>query len=58
MMKLVKMIKINMPLGITAEDMHQMIDTPENPVDIRDLTPYTYPDVKGLQNCVTARCLR
>ena len=36
-------------LGITAEDMHGMIDTPENPIDKRDLTPYTFPDVKELK---------
>jgi N-acetyl sugar amidotransferase len=43
--------KFNMlrTLGITAEDMHGMIHTPENPVDIRDLTPYTFPDVKELK---------
>ena len=42
--------KFNMlrTLGITAEDMHRMISTPEDPVDIRDLTPYTFPDVKEL----------
>ena len=43
--------KFNMlrTLGITAEDMHGMIDTPENPIDKRDLTPYTFPDVKELK---------
>jgi len=43
--------KFNMlrTLGITAEDMHGMIDTPEDPVDKRDLIPYTYPDVKELK---------
>ena len=43
--------KFNMirTLGITAEDMHGMIDTPENPVDKRDLIPYTFPDVKALR---------
>lgn len=43
--------KFNMlrTLGITAEDMHGMIDSPENPVDKRDLTPYTFPDVKALK---------
>ena len=35
-------------LGITAEDMHDMIDSPEDPVDVRDLTPYTFPPVKDL----------
>lgn len=42
--------KFNMlrTLGITAEDMFQMINTPEDPVDIRDLTPYTFPDTKAL----------
>ncbi len=36
-------------LGITAEDMHGMIDTPEDPVDKRDLIPYTFPDSKELE---------
>ena len=35
-------------LGITAEDMHGMIDTPEDPIDKRDLLPYTFPPVKDL----------
>ena len=35
-------------LGITAEDMHGMIDSKKDPVDIRDLTPYTFPDIKEL----------
>ena len=30
-------------LGISAEDMHGMINTKENPVDKRDLIPYTFP---------------
>lgn len=43
--------KFNMlrTLGITAEDMHGMIHTNSDPVDIRDLTPYTFPDVKALK---------
>lgn len=43
--------KFNMlrTLGITAEDMHGMIDTPENPVDKRDLLPYTFPNVAELK---------
>lgn len=43
--------KFNMlrTLGITAEDMHGMIDSPEDPVDVRDLMPYTFPDVKALK---------
>ena len=36
-------------LGITAEDMHGMIDSPEDPVDKRDLIPYTFPDIKELE---------
>ncbi len=42
--------KFNMlrTLGITAEDMHGMIDSPENPFDKRDLLPYTFPPVKEL----------
>lgn len=44
--------KFNMlrTLGITAEDMHGMIHTQNDPVDIRDLTPYTFPDVKELKS--------
>ena len=43
--------KFNMlrTLGITAEDMHGMIDSPANPIDKRDLIPYTFPDVKELK---------
>ena len=36
-------------LGITAEDMYGMINTPENPIDKRDLKPYTYPPLKELK---------
>jgi N-acetyl sugar amidotransferase len=36
-------------LGITAEDMHGMIDSPEHPIDKRDLIPYTFPDVRDLK---------
>ena len=36
-------------LGITADDMYGMINTPENPVDRRDLLPYTYPALKQLK---------
>jgi len=35
-------------LGITAEDMHGMINTKENPIDKRDLIPYTFPNLKEL----------
>jgi N-acetyl sugar amidotransferase len=43
--------KFNMlrTLGITAEDMYGMVNTPENPIDRRDLIPYTFPDVKELR---------
>ena len=37
-------------LGITADDMHGMIDSEEDPVDKRDLIPYTYPSLEELQN--------
>ena len=42
--------KFNMlrTLGITAEDMHGMINSADNPVDIRDLLPYTFPSVEDL----------
>lgn len=42
--------KFNMlrTLGITAEDMYGMINKSEDPVDIRDLIPYTFPQVAEL----------
>ena len=42
-------------LGITAEDMHGMINSDEDPVDARDLIPYTYPDTAKLRDlgCVS-----
>ena len=36
-------------LGITAEDMHGMINKSDDPVDIRDLSPYTFPDIEELK---------
>lgn len=44
--------KFNMlrTLGITAEDMHGMISTVDDPVDARDLIPYTFPDIEDLRN--------
>ncbi len=36
-------------LGITADDMFGMINTPENPIDKRDLMPYTYPKLEDLK---------
>lgn len=36
-------------LGIAADDMWGMINSPENPVDKRDLIPYTYPALKDLK---------
>jgi hypothetical protein len=36
-------------LGITAEDMFSMLNSKDNPIDIRDLTPYTFPDVSALK---------
>lgn len=45
-------------LGITADDMWGMINTPENPVDKRELIPYTYPDLKDLKSIdYTSVCL-
>ena len=43
--------KFNMlrTLGITAEDMHGMINSEEDPIDIRDMTPYTFPEVSELE---------
>lgn len=36
-------------LGITADDMHGMIHTAEDPVDRRDLLPFTYPKLEDLK---------
>ncbi len=36
-------------LGITADDMWGMINTEEDPVDRRDLIPYTYPKLEALK---------
>lgn len=43
--------KFNMlrTLGITAEDMYGMISSDDDPIDIRDLAPYTYPDLAELR---------
>jgi N-acetyl sugar amidotransferase len=42
--------KFNMlrTLGITAQDMYQMLKVNNPSLDIRDLTPYTFPDTKEL----------
>jgi len=45
-------------LGISAADMHGMIDSPESPVDPRELLPYTYPSVAELRKLdCTSICL-
>ncbi len=36
-------------LGITADDMRGMIHTEEEPIDRRDLLPYTYPPLQELK---------
>ncbi len=36
-------------LGISADDMYGMINSPENPIDRRDLNPFTYPALKDLK---------
>ena len=36
-------------LGISADDMWGMINSPDKPVDKRDLIPYTYPTLKDLK---------
>ena len=36
-------------LGISAQDMHGMINKENDPIDIRDLSPYTYPNLKDLK---------
>jgi N-acetyl sugar amidotransferase len=36
-------------LGISADDMWGMINTPEEPIDKRDLHPYTYPKLADLK---------
>ena len=43
--------KFNMlrTLGITAEDMFNMINTAEDPVDRRDLIPFTYPGMDEIK---------
>ena len=47
-MKTIKNSNMLRTLGITAEDMHKMIDSPDDPVDPQDLIPYTFPDIKQL----------
>ena len=37
-------------LGITADDMWGMINSEDDPVDKRDLIPYTYPNLKDLKS--------
>jgi N-acetyl sugar amidotransferase len=45
-------------LGISADDMFGMINSPEATVDRRDLLPYTYPALKDLQRIeCTSICL-
>lgn len=43
--------KFNMlrTLGITAEDMYNMINNDDDPVDKRDLIPFTYPDIEDIK---------
>jgi N-acetyl sugar amidotransferase len=36
-------------LGISADDMYEMINSEEDPVDKRDLLPLTYPDRKDIR---------
>ena len=36
-------------LGISADDMWEMINKPEDPVDRRDLNPFTYPKLSELK---------
>jgi len=36
-------------LGISADDMHGMINSEDDPVDKRDLLPYTYPDRREIK---------
>jgi N-acetyl sugar amidotransferase len=36
-------------LGMSADDMYGMINSPDDPVDRRDLLPYTYPALKDLK---------
>ena len=45
-------------LGISADDMHGMINKPDDPVDKRDLLPYTYPDMKEIKKSqIASVCL-
>lgn len=36
-------------LGISADDMHGMINSEEDPIDKRDLFPYTYPNRRDIK---------
>ena len=36
-------------LGISADDMYGMINSEKDPIDRRDLMPYTYPDRKDIR---------
>jgi N-acetyl sugar amidotransferase len=36
-------------LGISSDDIFGMINTPEDPIDKRDLIPFTYPELKELK---------
>jgi N-acetyl sugar amidotransferase len=45
-------------LGISADDMYGMINSPDDPIDKRDLIPYTYPSLKELkENNIISVCL-
>ena len=44
-----KKFNIKYTLGITAQDMHGMINKKDDPVDIRDLLPYTFPDKEEIK---------
>ena len=43
-----KKFNIKYNCGITAQDIHGMIDKKDDPVDVRDLLPYTFPDQKEI----------
>ena len=44
-----KKFNIKYTLGITAQDMHGMINKKDDPVDLRDLLPYTFPDKEQIK---------
>jgi N-acetyl sugar amidotransferase len=44
-----KKFNIKFNLGITADDMFNMLNKSDDPIDKRDLLPYTFPSIKEFQ---------